>query len=382
MKTTSIVLATSLALSGAITAAKSAALTPADESLKREVEHAIGKGITFLKKAQEENGMWGQEDYPALTAMVLQCILGDPAREGDALDASAKKGLDFIRSNIRLDGGIYGRGLGSYNTSICMMALLEAGLESDMPTILKARAFLVNQQSDFDKKGESDNVFDGGVGYGSRYSHPDLSNTYHALEALHYTRNLLKESPDEVQELDWEAAIAFVTNCQQRSESNKADWVSKDAKDAGGMVYFPGKSMATEKGADGKEALRSYGSMSYAGLLSFVYAQMDKDDPRMLAVLEWLKRNYTVEENPAMGQQGLYYYYNTMSKALSILDVDEFELADGKKVDWRVDLTKKLFDLQNPDGSWLNENGRWWEKDPVLGTCYALLSLERIYAGL
>jgi squalene-hopene/tetraprenyl-beta-curcumene cyclase len=382
MKTTSIVLATTLALSGAIIAAKPVALTPADESLKREVEHAIGKGLAFLKKVQEENGMWGQEDYPALTGMVVQCLLGDPAREGDALDASAKKGLDFIRSNIRLDGGIYGKGLGSYNTSICMLTLLEAGLESDMPAILKARNFLVNQQSDFDKKGESDNVFDGGVGYGSRYSHPDLSNTYHALEALHYTRNLLKESPDEVLELDWEAAIAFVSNCQQRPESNKADWVSKDAKDAGGMVYFPGKSMATEKGADGKEALRSYGSMGYAGLLSFVYAQMEKDDPRMIDVLGWLKRNYSVDENPAMGQQGLYYYYNTMSKALSILDVDEFELADGKKVDWRVDLTKKLFDLQNADGSWANENGRWWEKDPVLGTCYALLSLERIYAGL
>ena len=66
-----------------------------------------------------------------------------------------------------------------------------------------------------------------------------------------------------------------------------------------------------------------------------------------------------------MGPQGLYYYYNTMSKALNILDVDQFVLDDGKKVNWRDQLTKKLFDLQKPDGSWTNENGRWWEKDPV-----------------
>ena len=27
------------------------------------------------------------------------------------------------------------------------------------------------------------------------------------------------------------------------------------------------------------------------------------------------------------------------------------------------------------DGSWENDNGRWWEKDPALATSYCLLSL-------
>ena len=113
--------------------------------------------------------------------------------------------------------------------------------------------------------------------------------------------------------------------------------------------------MSTEESADGKVALRSYGSMSYAGLLSFVYADMEKSDPRIVAVRDWLKKNYSVTQNPGMGPQGLFYYYNTMSKALNILDVDEFVLDDGKKVNWRDQLTKKLFDLQKPDGSWTNE---------------------------
>jgi squalene-hopene/tetraprenyl-beta-curcumene cyclase len=353
-----------------------------NESLKREVQHAVSKGVAFLAKKQEEDGRWGEENYPALTGLVVQSILGDPSREGVALPDSATKGLDYIRSKVRLDGGIYGKGLGSYNTSICMMALLEAGLDKDKEIIMKARKFLVNQQSDFDRKGETDNVFDGGVGYGSSYSHPDLSNTYHALEALHYTKELVKDVQGEVLDLDWGAAITFVSNCQQRPESNKQEWVSKDAKDQGGFVYFPGKSMSTEESAEGKVALRSYGSMSYAGLLSFVYADMKKSDPRIVAVKDWLKKNYSVSQNPGMGPQGLYYYYNTMSKALNILDVDEFELETGKKVNWRDQLTKKLFDLQKPDGSWSNENGRWWEKDPVLTTCYSLLCLQRMYSRL
>ena len=87
-------------------------------------------------------------------------------------------------------------------------------------TILKARKFLVNQQSDYDKNGEADNVFDGGVGYGSRWSHPDLSNTYIALEALAATRKLIAEAPSEP-DLDWEAAIAFVQNCQHNPATNK-----------------------------------------------------------------------------------------------------------------------------------------------------------------
>ena len=98
--------------------------------------------------------------------------------------------------------------------------------------------------------------------------------------------------------------------------------------------------------------------------------------------LEWLGNNYTLAENPGMGQQGLFYYYHTMTKALTILDESELVLPDGRKVDWRQDLVKGLFDMQDGKGFWVNENGRWWEKDPVLVTCYALLTLERIYFTL
>ena len=154
-------------------------------------------------------------------------------------------------------------------------------------------------------------------------------------------------------------------------------------KTAARFNYFPGDSKAGEdKLEDGRVALRGYGCMSYAGLLSFIYAGMEQDDPRIVAVLEWLKENYTLDENPGLEGQGLYYYYHTMAKALSILRVSELELADGKKSNWREDLATKLFNLQSPDGSWKNETGRWWENDPVLVTAYAVLTLEHIYHNL
>jgi squalene-hopene/tetraprenyl-beta-curcumene cyclase len=57
-------------------------------------------------------------------------------------------------------------------------------------------------------------------------------------------------------------------------------------------------------------------------------------------------------------------------------------LADGRKVPWRREAASRLMDLQKRDGSWQNDNSRWWEKDPVLVTSYAVLSLEMIYGGL
>ena len=122
--------------------------------------------------------------------------------------------------------------------------------------------------------------------------------------------------------------------------------------------------------------------MSYAGLLSFIYAEMDGSDPRVLAVREWLAKNYQIAENPGMGQQGLYYYYHTMSKALSLASIEQVKDSSGKSRDWRKELTLALLDTQSNDGYWVNKSGRWWEKDPVLVSCYAMLALERIYYAL
>ena len=137
-----------------------------------------------------------------------------------------------------------------------------------------------------------------------------------------------------------------------------------------------------EEGKAKKAPLRTYGSMSYAGLQSLIYAQVKKDDPRIKAVMEWLSRNFTLAENPGMDEQGLYYYYQTMSKALSAAGVDELTLADGSKVDWRDELAKTLINKQKSDGSWVNTNNRWWEADPVLVTSYTVLALEQLYNSI
>jgi squalene-hopene/tetraprenyl-beta-curcumene cyclase len=98
--------------------------------------------------------------------------------------------------------------------------------------------------------------------------------------------------------------------------------------------------------------------------------------------MDWLKNNWTVEENPGMGEQGFYYYLHLMTKGLNLADVNELTLRNGKTIDWRKTVVTKLLDLQKADGSWQNSAGRWWEKDPALVTAYAVMTLEMIYNRL
>ncbi len=363
-------------------------------SLKLEIERSVAKGIAFLKSRQDrETGAWSDPDHPAFTALAVSSILGDPDLDPAAgLPAEAEKGYAFLLASAQPDGGIYRKGLATYNTSLSIMALLQSGRPEHLPVIAKARRHLVNQQQDYDKKGVVDNVFDGGIGYGGSYAHSDLSNTHFALEALHYSKKALADTEfDESGEfdLDWDAAIEFVSLTQNSVATVKrlGGWAGLREEDRGGFVYFPGDTKSEEielKTGDGvKIALRSYGSMSYAGLLSFIYAEMDREDPRIAAAMDWIQRNYTLEENPGMAAQGLYYYYHTMAKALAVAGTKTLVDPQGRRIDWKKDLALKLMAGQRGDGSWVNGgSNRWMEDDPVLVSAYALLALQQVHRRL
>ena len=116
--------------------------------------------------------------------------------------------------------------------------------------------------------------------------------------------------------------------------------------------------------------------MTYAGLKSMIYAGVKKDDPRVKAAYEWVQKHYTLDENPGMGGNGLYYYYHTFAKALDAIGEPTIVDGKGKSHDWRADLSEQLIASQNPDGSWINKAPRWLEGDANLVTAYGLLCLS------
>lgn len=361
-------------------------------SLKLEVQRAIKLGNAYLLRQKGLDGSWSDSAHPALTALVLTALERDPHKYGKETagrseeavrrEKSLEQSYQWLLSQQQEDGGIYKDGLATYNTSTAIMALMASGKKAYEPALLRARAFLVGQQTDWGVAGENDTSYDGGIGYGGRYKHSDLSNTHLALEALYHTRYLaLDHESGPHPELDWESALTFINRCQNFTETNDQPWASDAVGEKGGFVYFPGDSKAGKRSLkDGSTALRSYGSMSYAGLLSLVFTDLSATDSRVKAVVEWLGKHFTVTENPGLGQQGLYYYYQVMAKALAAAGEPTLTAAAGEEIDWRRELGGQLVSLQEADGSWVNETARWWENDAVLTTSYAVLALEQLYA--
>ena len=362
-----------------------------DESLKREALAAIQRSVNFFTDKQKPDGSWCQ--HPAITGLVCMALNNSGAKELVGIrKAAVDKGREFILKYVQPDGSIWLAGreqeYPNYTTAICLATLAILNRPEDENVMRKARKYLIGSQFTEDNKDnptKKDDPSYGGIGYG-KTGRPDLSNTQWALEALYLTEYLDKEpqakSPEDTKKADlaWKNAIMFLSRIQNLPESNDQAWVVKDKNDPsyadGGFIYKSDESKANEK-LDDKKSLRSYGSMTYAGLKSMIYAKLKKDDPRVKAAIEWASKNYTLDENPGMGSEGLYYYIQTFSKAMSLLGDDTLKTSDGKEHPWRVDTVKKLLSMQKKDGEWANEkSSRWMECIPELVTAYTLLSLE------
>lgn len=325
-----------------------------------EIAASLDKGAAFLIASQSEEGYWSDKQMPALTALPVWAL----ARWRADAQGAVAKGVAYVLSTQREDGGFYvpkpgrgGSGLGNYNTSVCLSALFVSG-KAPAAALLKAREYIASSQL------TGDDTMAGGFGYDkiSRRRYADLSNTAYALDAMHRTSSLeeLRQGGRRV-DVDWDKALAFVDNL-----------LEKEGPDAGGAAYnerTPQGGSTTN--ASGRVSLRAYGSMTYAAVLSMCHANLDRGDPRVKNALEYCQKFWSLDENPGMGSQGLYYFYDILARALSAANVDKV----GEHV-WRDELAAKIISLQKPDGSWSNDNNRFWEADPVLCTSFAMLALE------
>lgn len=353
------------------------------ESLRREGEDAVRKGLQWLESQQKPAGYWSSPEWPALTAFaVWSMALNGDTRNSEAVD----KGVQYLLSNVQENGGIYvepkmefkGGGKSNYNTAISMVALHLTGRDDVRPVVLKARNFVASGQH------LGGDVYHGGFGYdaSTKRVYADLSNTYIAMEGLALTDSAEDfRTEGEKAEIDKKAAEEFISRIQNRKESNDAEWVSDDPENKGGFAYHPEESKAgTITADDGTVYFRSFGSMTYAGLLSLIYADVDRNDPRIKSALDWSIRHWSLESNPGMGNQGLFYFYNVLSKALAVYGQNPIVGEDGTRINWRQELVRKLVSLQKIDGEgrgyWVNEENRFWEADPVLVTGYTLIALQ------
>jgi len=356
------------------------------EALQKEARVAIEKGLAWLIANQQPDGNWSDAKFPAMTALPVWAIAGSGA---STYTSQVDKAVAFILSKAQPDGGIYvpdprrgGAGLGNYNTSLCMMGLHATGRKDVTRVIQKAREYTAATQL------TGDDEHAGGFGYdkGGR-RHTDLTNTGMAIDAMRRTQDVedLRPAGEKHADLSWDAALKYVANMQQKEGDDKGGFLYTKSfapggnpnQGQGGPPPAGARPEGAAAGADrAHPALRSYGSITYVGLLSMIHSQLTRDDPRVRSAFDYCTKHWTLDENPGQGGQGLYFYFNILTRALCAAGIENIPQASGGDLAWREALIRKLMTLQKPDGSWVNDNNRWWENDPILVTSYSLLSLE------
>lgn len=341
-----------------------------EKGTKAKAMELINNGLKWLSTQQEEDGSF--RHHVGITGLAVTAFLKAPNGCPPQYKEIVEKGLNYILQHQNEDGSIYDKSSEmarpNYETSIAVMAFAASGDPKYKEAIAKAQKWLAQSQLDEGEGISPDDLRYGGIGYGSKAARTgtkrgDMSNLNFAVQAL-------KESGFPEDDPLWEKVVKFIERCQNYSETNDQPWAGDD----GGFVYAPDGESKAGKDANGKP--RSYASMTYAGLLSFIYAKVDKNDPRVQAAVKWIKQHYTLDENTPIGKQGLFYNYHTMAKALTAYGERIIEDYRGIKHDWYAELVDKLASLQKPGGFWMNEVDRWMEGDPVLVTAYVVLALD------
>ncbi len=342
----------------------------------RQWNRVVDRAVAYLRSTQAEDGSWSKAKSPGITGVVLTGLLHSGRVGPD--DPMAVRALGYLESLVNPEAGhIAGRAprvqLQNYVTSVNVMAFVAANREDRYKRVIgDAARFLKQLQWDEGEGKGPDSDYYGGAGYDSK-SRPDLSNTQFFIDAL-VDAGIPKDDPS------LKKALIFVSRCQNlKGEHNDQPWAGEI--NDGSFIYSPaGGGQTKVEGPPTRRGLPGYGSMTYAGIKSMIYCGVSKEDPRIQKAYEWIRAHYSVDANPGMphaqAEWGLYYYYHTMAKCLSLMGVDEVIDAEGRHHNWRADITSALARRQRPDGSWINEKDRWMEGDPDLVTGYALMALS------
>ena len=330
---------------------------------QKRLRESLAKAEAYLRAQQKPDGTF--DAHPGVTALAATAILRQPGASKATQLQTVGKTLDYLAKLAKPNGGIYESAIPHYITAVASTALAAGGRAQDRQIVERARAYLVENMLDEGEGVKKDEFWYGGMGYGGTTR---ADGRRADMISLEYALSAMKEAQLPEASEAWKKAITFLQRTQNNSETNDQKWAGND----GGFVYYPGFSYHVDGGT------KSYGSVSYAGLLSYTWANVKKDDERVKAVVKWISANFTVDENPGMGQKTVYYYYMVMAKALQALGQPALVDARGRSHNWREELGRKLLDLQNAEGYWVNPVKDEMQDNKTLVTAFTMTAIQAI----
>lgn len=348
-------------------------------SIKKSVDH----GIAYLRE-QQKDGKW--LNHPGVTSLCLlamvECHRNYNRHDGPWM----RNPIDYLIKSQHKDGAIYDdtsrAPTKNYCTSLAIITLAATKNPIYKEVINKGKNFLMKIQADegegYDK--EKDIHF-GGIGYGGD-QRPDLSNLHIALEAV--TVAGLNKDHDL-----FKKALVFVERCQDSEKNTLFD----TGTSSGGFAYSAdiptNKNLPTDKSKENnnhneKNVIVPYGSMTFAGIRSLIFCNVDFDDEKFKESLKWVENNFSVKKHPGMlkSQTSIYYYYFTLAKTFHLIEKNNPKVLKDKNLNWKSVLAEEILSRQQKDGSWINTEKKYMEGVPVLCTAYAINALNLIYKNL
>jgi serine/threonine protein kinase len=335
----------------AAAAKKPVEVTPKSPLSERgaQVDRAIRDGARYLKSHQRDDGSWpdfGSDARSGTTSLVTLALL----------TAGEKTDSETIRKSLELLRKLRPEDLRStYAIGLQTMVFAAAEPERDKLRIADNVAWLQRAQI---KPGDPV-PWPGSWTYTDfkRGNHGDNSNTSFALLGLHAASEVGVPVKPEV----WALARAYW------ERSQKAD---------GSWAYTP-------------DSPKSTASMTCAGVSSLIISGLRRFQGQeflqgeriqncgkggvnrsLAGGINWLARNFHVDQNYGDGQQWKFYYLHDLEHAGRLASIRYFGPHDW----YRLGAEELMHNQDKLNGSW---QGALMERDPILATSFALLFLAK-----
>lgn len=311
---------------------------PAQE--KDRLEQSVDKALAFLKSMQEPDGayqIFGQK-HSAITSLAVMAFLSAGHVPGEGpYGATVEKGIRAVLSHQQANGIIsahLGGDMYHHGISTLMLAevvgMTEAKVARELrPKLEKAVSIILIAQH------LQPSAAQGGWRYQVQSFDSDMSVSGWQILALRAAKNVGCDVPAERIDL----ALGFVQRCRDAASS--------------GYCYSPG----------GRVTMACTGT----GVLAQMLAGKEKAPPR-----EALQAgSYILKNPPRWNDEHFFYTAYYCSQAT-------FQLGNNYWNFYRPQLHKVLFDYQQPNGSWIGNEGM----GPVYATAMAVLALTPEYRFL
>jgi len=194
----------------------------------------------------------------------------------------------------------------------------------------------------------------------------DMANSQYGVLGLW----ALEQSDMKIKQEGWERVDKFWRSAYRDSGSGAGGWsILPPSRDGGRNA---------DERAEGVNGPMTAGGVSTLMLTDryirgprMVDVGEDLRAPEMVKGLKWLDENFEVELTGTVDENDFYLYMWTMQR---VGKASGFRTFNGK--DWFRDVTAKVLNEQQPDGSWAGPKGR------LLSTAFALLYLGNSYDPL